>query len=197
MNVPIFPLHTVLYPEGPLPLRIFEPRYLGMISSCLKAGGPFGVVLIRQGSETGPATTFDVGTLAQIVDWYQGSDGVLGITAVGGQRFRILACEDEPDGLKVGEVELLVDAPCQALPGNCEGMAKILDTVLDDLGKLYADLERHYDDAGWVANRFAEILPLSPRDKQRCLETDDPLSRLDIVRKVLRSVRDPEFQGYV
>ena len=83
MKVPLFPLSTVLYPGGPLPLRIFEPRYLDMISDCLKNDRPFGVLLIRSGSETGPATTYEVGTLARITDWYQGSDGLLGITAVG------------------------------------------------------------------------------------------------------------------
>ena len=91
MNVALFPLSTVLYPGGPLPLRIFEPRYLDMISDCLKNDKPFGVLLIRSGSDTGPATTYEVGTLARITDWYQGSDGLLGITAVGEQRFRLIS----------------------------------------------------------------------------------------------------------
>ena len=77
VEIPLFPLRTVLYPGGPLPLRIFEPRYLDMISRCLKNDAPFGVVLIREGSEIGPATTYEIGTLAKIIDWYQGSDGVL------------------------------------------------------------------------------------------------------------------------
>jgi len=78
----------VLFPGGPLPLRIFEQRYLDMISSCLKNDSPFGVLLIREGAEVGPATTYDVGTLARITDWYQGSDGLLGVTATGSRRFR-------------------------------------------------------------------------------------------------------------
>ena len=86
MEVPIFPLNTVLFPGGPLPLRIFEPRYIDMVSHCMKTESPFGVLLIREGSEAGQATTFDIGTLARITDLYQGSDGLLGVTAIGEQR---------------------------------------------------------------------------------------------------------------
>ena len=107
MEVPLFPLRTVLYPGGPLPLRIFEQRYLDMISRCMKTDSPFGVLLIRKGSESGPAETFDIGTLARITDWYQGSDGLLGVTATGTERFRLLSGRRESDGLLVGEVELL------------------------------------------------------------------------------------------
>ena len=83
MQVPLFPLNTVLFPGGPLPLRIFEPRYIDMISERMKADAPFGVLLIREGQEAGAATTFHIGTLARIADWYQGSDGLLGVTAIG------------------------------------------------------------------------------------------------------------------
>jgi uncharacterized protein len=189
MKVPLFPLRTVLYPGGPLPLRIFEPRYLDMISECLKSERPFGVLLIRSGSESGPATTFDVGTLAKITDWYQGSDGLLGVTAVGEQRFRLLSSRRRPNGLQIGEVEILPEQKGQSLPDEFKPLAQILAGVLDDLGRLYEALERNYDDAGWVGFRFAEILPISPEEKQSCLETDDPVQRLQIVRKVLHGVR--------
>jgi Lon protease-like protein len=92
----------VLFPGGPLPLRIFEARYLDMISRCLKTDTPFGVLLIRDGDETGAARTHTVGTLARIVDWYQGSDGLLGVTAAGEQRFRLLDVGIQPDGLNAG-----------------------------------------------------------------------------------------------
>ncbi|MEM9207821.1 MAG: LON peptidase substrate-binding domain-containing protein, partial [Pseudomonadota bacterium] len=98
MTCPLFPLRTVLYPGGPLPLRIFEARYLDMISNCLKTESPFGVLLIREGAETGPASTYEVGTLARITDWYQGSDGLLGVTAIGERRFRLLSAERQADG---------------------------------------------------------------------------------------------------
>lgn len=189
MKVPLFPLRTVLYPGGPLPLRIFETRYLDMVSDCLKRDRPFGVLLIKSGSETGPAATYDIGTLARITDWYQGSDGLLGVTAIGEQRFRLLDHVRRPDGLNVGEVEALPDGQRQALPDEFRPLASILAGVLDDLGRLYEPLEKRYDDADWVGYRFAEILPVSPEEKQYCLELEDPLERLQIVRKVLNTVR--------
>ena len=195
MKVPLFPLRTVLYPGGPLPLRIFEPRYLDMISGCLKNDSQFGVVLIKSGSESGPATTYEIGTLARIIDWYQGSDGLLGITAVGGQRFRVISSSRQPDGLNIGEVELLGDESERSLPDEYKPLADILSGVLDDLGRLYESLERHYDDAGWVGYRVAEILPISPEEKQTCLEIDDPVRRLKMMREVLDSVRGPESNG--
>ena len=192
MQVPLFPLRTVLYPGGPLPLRIFEPRYLDMISNCLKTDAQFGVLLIKNGDETGPATTYEVGTLARIIDWYQGSDGLLGITAIGGQRFRLISSSRQADGLSIGEIELLEIESEHSLPEEYKPLANILSGVLDDLGRLYESLERNYEDAGWVGYRFAEILPISPEEKQSCLEIDDPVRRLKLMREVLNSVRGPE-----
>ncbi len=191
MQVPLFPLNTVLFPGGPLPLRIFEPRYLGLVSQCLKSDMPFGVLLIRDGGETGPATTHNVGTLARITDWYQGSDGLLGITAIGEQRFRLIASERQDDGLNIGDVETLENEPNTPLPEEYQEMAAILAGVLDDLGRLYESLDRHFDDASWVTSRFVEILPIDLEEKQRCLEQSDPVERLRIVRKLLDSARRP------
>ena len=191
LQVPLFPLRTVLYPGGPLPLRIFEPRYIDMIGRCLKTDSPFGVLLIKEGSEAGAATTYDVGTLARITDWYQGSDGLLGITAVGEQRFRLLSSTRQADGLAVGTVELLPTEAGPELPEEYKPLASILSGVLDDLGRLYEPLEKKYTDAGWVGFRFAEILPISPEQKQSCLEADDAVSRLEMMRDVLESVRGP------
>jgi Lon protease-like protein len=191
MKVPLFPLQTVLYPGGPLPLRIFESRYLDMISQCLKDESHFGVLLIREGDETGPATTHDVGTLATITDWYQGSDGLLGVTAVGVERFRLQGSTRLSDGLNVGDVQPLGTDEGRELPEEFRPLAHILAGVLDDLGKLYDDVEKHYDDAGWIAYRYAEILPITPEQKQLCLETEDPIERLSMMREVLKSVRGP------
>lgn len=191
MRIPLFPLNTVLFPGGPLPLRIFETRYIDMISNCLQKDAPFGVLLIREGNETGNASTFDVGTLARIIDWYQGSDGLLGITAVGQQRFRLLSAERQPDGLNVGNVELLPDESALPLDEDFRGLADILQGVLDDLGRLYESMERRYDDAGWVTYRFVEILPLELEQKQYCLEAADPQERLKLVTQLLDSVREP------
>ena len=192
MKIPLFPLHTVLFPGGPLPLRIFEQRYLDMISSCLKDDSRFGILLIREGSETGDAKTHSVGTLARIADWYQGSDGVLGITAIGEERFQLQQTERQNNGLLIGDVNCLASPPLQELPDDDKPLAQILSGVLADLGKLYESLDKNFDDAGWIADRFAEILPISAEQKQTFLVTEDPLARLKLVREVLVSVRGPD-----
>lgn len=187
MRVPLFPLNTVLFPGGPLPLRIFEPRYLDMISRCMKEDAAFGVLLIREGGETGPATTRTVGTLARVTDWYQGSDGILGITAIGTERFRLMSSERQADGLNVGEVELIPAPPPTPVPVEYANLPHILETVLDDLGRLYEGLERHPDDATWLAWRFVEILPIDLDEKQALLESDDIADTLKKVEQVLHA----------
>jgi Lon protease-like protein len=191
VQVPLFPLNTVLFPGGPLPLRIFEARYLDMIGDCIRNDLPFGVLLIREGGEVGPAETHEIGTLARVVDWYQGSDGLLGVTARGEQRFRLVSSHRESSGLNVGEIEILPPERQVPLPSEYQPMATILAGVLDDLGRLYEDLERHFDDAGWVTNRFVEILPIDVEEKQLCLEQSDPAERLRLVQQVLKRVREP------
>lgn len=185
----LFPLHTVLFPDGPLPLRIFEPRYLDMISRCLKENRHFGVLLLRSGSETGDARTVNIGTLARINDWYQGSDGILGITAVGVERFRLRSYVRQDDGLYVGSIDPLEAEPYQRVPDEYRSMGALLEVVIDDLGKLYENLETRYDDATWVGRRFAEILPISAQQKQHCLEIEDAIGRLEFLRPLLRSIR--------
>ena len=188
----LFPLNTVLFPGGPLPLRIFESRYLDMVSRCMKEDRSFGILLMQSGSEIGDAKTVAVGTKARITDWYQGSDGLLGVTAIGEDRFRLLNSVRQVDGLNVGEIERLGTEALQDLPDDYRPLAHILAGVLDDLGKLYQSLEKNYDDAGWVAYRFAEILPITPEQKQSCLETEDPLQRLRMMQEILNSVRGPD-----
>ena len=173
-------------------MRIFEPRYLDMISKCMKNNSLFGVLLIKTGSEAGPATTYNIGTLARITDWYQGSDGLLGITAIGEQRFRLLGSSREPDGLNIGDIELIPTETTRTLPDEYRPLANILSGVLEDLGRLYETLDKKYDDAGWVGYRFAEILPITPEQKQNCLEADDPVRRLEMMREVLDTVHGPE-----
>lgn len=192
--LPLFPLGTVLFPGGPLPLRVFEPRYLDMISRCLKQDSEFGVVLIRSGSETGDAQLADIGTMARVADWYQGSDGILGITALGTRRFRLEGLSRQDDGLYLGEVELLAEPPPVPLPAEYGPMATLLESVIEDLGKLYQLVDRGYQDAGWVGARFAEILPMPAGDKQHCLELDDPLERLRFLRPLLQSLRGGRTQ---
>jgi Lon protease-like protein len=190
VHVPLFPLNTVLFPGGPLPLRIFEPRYIDMVSHCMRTESSFGVLLIRDGLEAGPSTTHNVGTLARITDWYQGSDGLLGITALGEQRFRLISSTRQDDGLNIGEIEVLDNEPDLPLPEEYQEMATILAGVLDNLGRLYESLERRFDDASWVTSRFVEILPIDLEEKQRCLEQSDPVERLHIVRALLKATRN-------
>jgi uncharacterized protein len=173
-EIPLFPLGTVLFPGGPLPLRIFEARYVDLVRRCLRDGSGFGSVLIREGVEAGgPALTFDVGTYARIVDFSQEPDGLLGIRAAGERRFRILERRRERDGLNVATVEWL--------PEFAE-LGPALDAILAQVGEPFASLERHLDDAAWVAGRLAEILPVPPGHKQHCLELDDPVERLRFLR---------------
>jgi len=153
----------------------------------MKDETPFGVLLIKEGQEVGPVTTHGVGTLATIIDWYQGSDGLLGITAIGTQRFRLLVAERRDDGLNVGEIELLPALVSMPLPGEFSGLPHILESVMNDLGRLYENLERRFDDATWVAHRFVEILPIGLEQKQLWLESDDIPACLKMVEEVLHS----------
>ena len=153
----------------------------------MKDDAPFGVLLIREGQEVGPATTRTVGTLATVIDWYQGSDGLLGITAIGTDRFRLATAECQHDGLNVGQVELLPPIPPLPLPAEHLALPPILESVMDDLGRLYENLDRRFDDAVWVAHRFVEILPIGLEQKQTWLESDDVLACLRMVEEVLHS----------
>ena len=122
-TVPLFPLKTVLFPGGPLPLRLFEPRYLDMISRCMRDDAPFGVILLDEGSEAGGTAeqqvhTQSVGTLATICDWYQGTDGLLGITALGTERYQLHSISRQSDGLNIGEIEILPAEAETSLPSE-------------------------------------------------------------------------------
>jgi uncharacterized protein len=179
VQLPLFPLGTVLFPGGPLSLRVFEPRYLDMTRSCLRSSTPFGVVLILDGAEVGEIVSLaPLGTSARLVDFDTLPDGLLGIVCVGEQRFRIGRHWQQPDGLHCGEVDYLPeDARC-ALPAEYAHFGELLRDVLPRLGRAYAYAEAHYDDAGWVANRLAEVLPLNGAEKLSLLAQADPLQRL-------------------
>lgn len=190
-EIPLFPLNTVLFPGGPLPLRIFEPRYLDMVRHCMREGSAFGVVLIRAGGEVGAvARTAEVGTSARIVDFSSLPDGLLGISCLGERRFRVLRRWRQDDGLNVGEVEWLADAEPVPLPPETRFLSDLLRRVLPELGEMYANVPRRFDDAGWVSARLVEILPLSLGDKQALLELDDPLVRLERIAPLIRRPDD-------
>ena len=178
-ELPLFPLSTVLFPGGQLRLRIFEPRYLDMVRRCLKESRAFGVVLILEGAEAGEAVTVAAsGTSARVVDFDTLPDGLLGIDCLGEQRFRVLRRWQQGDGLNLAEVDYLPeDVPC-ALPAELAHLGELLREVLPQLGERYAHVVARYEDAGWVADRWAEVLPLTAAEKQQLLELADPLARL-------------------
>ena len=184
-ELPLFPLATVLFPGGPLSLRIFETRYLDMVASVLRGDNRFGVLAIRAGSEVGEAETFSVGTTAEIVDW-EHSGGLLAIRAVGRDCFTIEQSERRPDGLYVGRVAWLDEPPATPLPSEHAKLSGLLETVLRQL-PIYAGVATAYDDAVWVGARLAEILPFTLVLKQSLLEMRDPLARLDKIAAGLRA----------
>ena len=148
-SLALFPLHIVLFPGGPLPLRIFETRYIDMVRNCMRAASSFGVVLIRAGDEVGPAETFDVGTTASIVDFHQLSDGLLGLSCCGGRRFRINTRDVQADGLNVAGIDWLPPEPALSIPERHAGLSQLLESVLPD------SLPGHGADNAILANTLA------------------------------------------
>jgi Lon protease-like protein len=191
-ELPLFPLQTVLLPEGRLPLRVFEARYVDMVARCLRTTNRFGVIAIREGAEVGAASTYDYGTSAEIVDWDQQPGGMLGIVAAGREPFRLLGARREPDGLYVGEVEWLAAPARVPLPSAHEPLAALLKRLLEPL-RLYQDVPSPFDDAGWVGARLIELLPLALALKQSLLELADPERRLERLAAVLE--RQPGEEG--
>jgi uncharacterized protein len=188
-EIALFPLHTVLFPGGPLPLRIFEPRYIDMVRKSLREDAAFGVVLIDGGSETGAsAATASIGTSARIADFYPLPDGLLGITCLGLSKFRLAGRRMQSDGLSLGEIEWLAAEPQIELPGEFRHLGQLLRKVLPELGDFYQSVIKRFDDSAWVGYRLAEILPLSLSDKQHCLELSDPLARLARLSPLIQRV---------
>ncbi len=191
VSLPLFPLNTVLFPDGPLPLRIFETRYTDMVRRCMRERASFGVLLIRAGAEVGAvASTAEIGTSARIVDFYQLPDGLLGITCVGERKFRVLERTRAPDGLNVGRIEWLPREAETQLPTEHTHLGQLLRKLLPELSELYQAVPKRFDDAGWVSCRLAEILPLELSDKQSLLELDDGLVRLGRVAPLIRRAED-------
>ncbi|MEO1751342.1 LON peptidase substrate-binding domain-containing protein [Thiofaba sp. EF100] len=180
--LPLFPLHTVLFPEGDLSLRVFETRYIDMVRECLRQQSPFGVCLIREGSEVGePAMPYAVGTSALIIDTGMRAEGLLGIYTRGQRRFRIHGMEARPDRLVLAEIEWLDEGPAREPPP--EPMRRLLASLLE--------VERAppvgpMSDARWVVYRLAERLPLRLAERQAVLEAARLDEALVVVEEVAR-----------
>jgi Lon protease-like protein len=186
-RIPLFPLNAVLFPEGPLKLRIFEARYVDMIGRCMREGTPFGVAMIVEGVEAGgDAQTVTVGTSARIVDFEKLQDGLLGITALGERSFVIRSTTRQPDGLNIAAVEWLPVESNLPVPDECAYLVRLLQHALPQLAPVYDFTPIRYDDAAWVGSRIVEILPLPLPEKQACLEMRDPLRRLEHLRQRVR-----------
>ena len=186
MEIPLFPLNAVLFPGGVLPLRIFEQRYLDMAAACMKEERPFGICLIVAGDETGAvAEPHPVGTLARITDWEMEQLGLLQVTTRGEQRFRIVDKAVGPDNLWRAVVEIIANDGPLPFPVERQRLLPLLRRIAGEIGPARIPEPRHYDDAEWVGFRITEILPVQNLAKQKLLELEDPISRLEILEKFL------------
>jgi len=189
-RIPLFPLNTVLFPGGILPLKIFEPRYLQMISNCMRSNSGFGICLIREGQEAGgPAEIHPVGTYVEIVDWEKRADGLLGILVHGERRFRVRNHYNEKNGLMMGEIEYLPRLQHVVIPEEFRSLSDMLARIKKEIGPPYDRLEIHLDVAAEVGARLTELLPLEAEIKQSILEMDDALSRLYALRDAMRDIK--------
>lgn len=194
-EIPLFPLGTVLFSGGRLPLRIFEPRYTAMISRCLREKSGFGVVLIRDGSDAriGKSATqpeiFSVGTYSTIVDFNTLNNGMLGIITSGGSKFRILDTFETSDHLLMGSVEFLPDERAQAPGVEHAALIEMLRELMQHPMAQKLALDVDYHDARSVSWRLAELLPLEPEIKQGLLQMSLPRERLAELNRLVHNLR--------
>jgi Lon protease-like protein len=190
--LPLFPLSLVLYPGALLHLRVFEPRYLDLVADCMRSQQPFGVICLRQDTAGAdePMPLEDVGTLAHIQDVDADEPGLLRLRCTGGRRFRRLGVPQQRDnGLWVSPVQMLPDDPVR-MPGPA--MLQTVSALAEAIKKLQQHDRQPFlppyrlDDAGWVANRWCELLPVSLAAKQKLMALDDPVIRLSLVDGFLR-----------
>lgn len=187
-ELPLFPLGTVLFPLGQLPLRIFETRYTDMVRRCMRESIAFGVVLIQQGGETGAVGSIAaIGTTARIIDFSSLDDGLLGIQCSGERRFQLLRAWKQDDGLNVGEVEFLPDWPAEAVPAAASRLAGLLRDNWQEFTAHFGAESPRFDDAAWVCARLAQVLPLPAPLRQRLLESDSASLALQTLASLVKT----------
>ncbi|QWD65693.1 LON peptidase substrate-binding domain-containing protein [Polynucleobacter sp. MWH-Aus1W21] len=201
-KIPLFPLGTVLFPDGVIALKIFEARYLDMIKQCLREKTEFGVVSIIKNAnneiEGEPPTFANIGTLALIEDFDPVQPALYMTKSFGTQRFKLLSSTQQGNGLWVGEVELLDKDPLMPIPQEHQGVAKLLDEIIsviqseDLLGDAPFKKPFKTDDCGWVSNRLAELLPISLAQKNHLLAQTNPRIRLDLITEI---IEDDDFSN--
>lgn len=194
-KIPLFPLGTILFPDGIIALKIFEARYLDMIKQCLREKTEFGVVSIIKDSATTSediSLSFsEIGTLAQIEDFDPIQPALYMTKSFGTQRFKLVNCQQETNGLWMGDVELLENDPLIPVPQEHQRVAKLLDDIIsviqseDLLGEAPFRKPFKVDDCGWVSNRLAELLPISLAQKNHLLAQTNPRIRLDLVTEII------------
>jgi len=195
-SIPLFPLNTVLYPDGYLPLQIFEVRYLDMIRKCITGEQPFGVVQLLDGTEVRqPAqheTLAQVGTLARVIDWAAPLSGLLQIKCMGTERFQIVSSEQMKTGLWMAQVALLPADMAVPVPREQQNVADALGALIRTLQEQKIPRDQmpiqppyRLDECGWVANRWCELLSLTPVQKQLLLSQENPVLRLELIQDTL------------
>ena len=190
LTIPLFPLGTVLYPGGVLPLRIFEPRYVAMVRDCLARESAFGVCLIRAGFEAGtPAIPHGTGCTARIVRCEETGPDRFSLVARGESVFRIDRHWARDDDLLMGVVTLADPPDPTPLPERFRGLRELLERAIAEHGAERFPSPTRLDDAAWVAFRVAELLPVPPERRQRFLTCDDPIARLADVAETLAELR--------
>lgn len=198
IELPLFPLQTILFPDGVIALKIFEARYLDMMKNCLRNQGFFGVIGIMNEASEGKITPAnmirlaEMGTLAKIEDFDAVEPALYMTRSIGAQRFKLLSAEQMKDGLWMGQVELLSDDPQLPIPEELSSVASLLSEIMmafnqqvDDPKYLPFQAPFRLNDCGWVANRFAELLPLTIFEKVHLLSQVNPRIRLDLISEII------------
>jgi hypothetical protein len=187
LTLPIFPLNTVLFPGGTLPLRIFEQRYLDMTKACVRDDSPFGVCLLSEGSEVGqPATPADTGCIARIAHWDMPQMGIFHLITRGETRFRLLDTRQTTDGLLIGEVVPLEPEPSIRPDIRHAACVEVLESIVEKFGTEHFPPPHRFEDATWVGYRLAEILPVSLIERQRMMVSNDAIARLDRILHLIK-----------
>jgi len=191
MRLPLFPLSSVVMPDGIMKLRLFERRYIDMVKDCFRNETGFGICLIRDGGEAGePSKPYPLGTLVSIVDFDQGEDGLLHISAQGGEPFRVLSYAVDDSGLLIGEVEVLPPSPATEMAPEFELLADKLDLILSYVEPEISYPTRRLDDADWVCHRLIELLPLAPPAKFELLQMESNRERLETLASLQIEISD-------
>lgn len=186
-ELPIFPLSNPLFPAGLLHLNIFEPRYVAMTADCLRDNKPFGVTLIQGGFEVGvPAIPAAIGCTARIIEWQQPAPDRYRLVAQGETLFKIAQRRSNALGLILASVQLIEPPDPVPLPKRYQALAALINELVDALGpEAPVPKPLRLQDAAWVANRWAELLPVTPERRQRWLEQADPIAALIEIEQVL------------